>query len=160
MDDKIIKTFQLTLTLFLVSIFSISCIPCVITSEVRPKISGQVVDGDTLQAVSNAKITYSIGKYSSKTISNDQGYFTCPALKQWHYMVYLDSPGYVPVPDFYNYRHDPALITVNAKNYSKIKTNIIYIGPYIINDKTITYYYGTKIVIKLKSVKNPSENSF
>ena len=73
------------------------------TTEVAPAIRGQIVDEFSGKGICGAEITYTIkaeNQYSEFAISNKNGYFQTKVPTQWHYIVYIGSPGHYPAPDW------------------------------------------------------------
>ena len=68
------------------------------SSPVSPKMKGQVIDAATAQPVSGALVTTQRAGYVRKTRSKDDGSFEVPSASQWHFLVYLGSPGFYPTP--------------------------------------------------------------
>ena len=73
------------------------------TTEVAPAIKGQIVDESSGKGICGAEITYTIkaeNQYSEFAISDKNGYFQTKVPTQWHYIVYIGSPGHYPFPDW------------------------------------------------------------
>ena len=73
------------------------------TTEVAPAIKGQIVDECSGKGICGAEITYTIkaeNQYSEFAISDKNGNFQTKAPTQWHYIVYIGSPGHYPDPDW------------------------------------------------------------
>ena len=73
------------------------------TTEVAPAIKGQIVDECSGKGICGAVITYTIkaeNQYSEFAISDKNGYFQTKVPTQWHYIVYIGSPGHYPFPDW------------------------------------------------------------
>ena len=73
------------------------------TTEVAPAIRGQIVDECSGKGICGAEITYTIkaeNQYSEFAISDKNGYFQTKVPTQWHYIVYIGSPGHYPFPDW------------------------------------------------------------
>ena len=73
------------------------------TTEVAPAIKGQIVDECSGKGICGAEITYTIkaeNQYSEFAISDKNGYFQTKVPTQWHYIVYIGSPGHYPDPDW------------------------------------------------------------
>ena len=73
------------------------------TTEVAPAIKGQIVDECSGKGICGAEITYTIkaeNQYSEFAISDKNGYFQTKVPTQWHYIVYIGSPGHYPFPDW------------------------------------------------------------
>ena len=72
------------------------------TTEVAPAIKGQIVDKGSGKPISDAKILYIVkaeNQYSEIAVSDKNGNFQTEAPTQWHYIVYIGSPGHYPFPD-------------------------------------------------------------
>ena len=73
------------------------------TTKVAPAIKGQIVDECSGKGICGAEITYTIkaeNQYSEFAISDKNGYFQTKVPTQWHYIVYIGSPGHYPFPDW------------------------------------------------------------
>ena len=94
----VLKTFLLAVII----LFAAGCIAVPHTSEVAPAIKGQIVDKGSGKPISDAKILYIVkaeNRYSEIAVSDKNGNFQTEAPTQWHYIVYIGSPGHYPVPD-------------------------------------------------------------
>lgn len=73
------------------------------TSEVAQAIRGQVFDEETGEPVCGARIYYTVSteekSYTESAISDKNGCFLVNAPRQWHYIIYMGSPGVYPDPD-------------------------------------------------------------
>ena len=95
-----------------------SCVPIPHTSIVAPEIQIQVVDSESLEMVKNVTVIYNQGDYEKKYFSKSGGEMKVGPLKQWHYLLYIGSPGHAPFPDYLNYTNIvPLLFTVSAPGY-------------------------------------------
>ena len=93
--------FTNALLLFLSSFLSGCLLPH--TTVVAPAIKGQIVDECSGKGICGAEITYTIkaeNQYSEFAISDKNGYFQTKVPTQWHYIVYIGSPGHYPAPDW------------------------------------------------------------
>ena len=129
-----------------------SCAPIPHTTEVSPTISGVVIDSESSLPIADAVIKYSRGLYSDSTVSDKDGKFVSEPLSQWHYLVYMGSPGHVPSPDRLEYMRIPAKLEITANGY-EAKAVQIRIDKHVGDDKLpegIDFDITEKILIELK----------
>ena len=98
-----------------------SCLPIPHTTNVKAQICGVVADGETKKALDNVNIVYEIGRYRKEYSFENKNEFKVGPLKQWHYLVYIGSPGVYPFPDSLTYLNRPALLTISADGYETQK---------------------------------------
>ena len=99
------KFLFINILLLFLSLFMSGCLIIPHTTEVTPAIRGQIVDECSGKGICGAEITYTIkaeNQYSEFALSDKNGYFQTKVPTQWHYIVYLGSPGHYPVPDWLN----------------------------------------------------------
>ncbi len=99
---KVFKFLFINILLLFLSLFLSGCLFIPHTTEVAPAIRGQIVDECSGKGICGVKITYIIkaeNQYSEFAISDKNGCFQTKAPAQWHYIVYIGSPGHHPVPD-------------------------------------------------------------
>ena len=101
------KFLFINILLLFLSLFMSGCLIIPHTTEVAPAIRGQIVDECSGKGICGVKITYIIkaenkaeNQYSEFAISDKNGCFQTKAPTQWHYIVYIGSPGHHPVPDW------------------------------------------------------------
>ena len=97
------KFLFINILLLFISLFLSSCLFIPHTTEVAPAIKGQIVDESSGKGICGAEITYTIkaeNQYSEFAISDKNGYFQTKVPTQWHYIVYIGSPGHYPAPDW------------------------------------------------------------
>ena len=99
------RRFEFIFTSALLLFLSLFLSGCLLphTTEVAPAIKGQIVDECSGKGICGAEITYTIkaeNQYSEFAISDKNGYFQTKAPTQWHYIVYIGSPGHYPFPDW------------------------------------------------------------
>ena len=96
------KFLFINILLLFISLFLSGCL-LPHTTEVAPAIRGQIVDECSGKGICGAEITYTIkaeNQYSEFAISDKNGYFQTKVPTQWHYIVYIGSPGHYPFPDW------------------------------------------------------------
>ena len=97
------KFLFINILLLFISLFLSGCLFLPHTTEVAPAIRGQIVDECSGKGICGAEITYTIkaeNQYSEFAISDKNGYFQTKVPTQWHYIVYIGSPGHYPFPDW------------------------------------------------------------
>ena len=99
------RRFEFIFTNALLLFLSLFLSGCLLphTTEVAPAIKGQIVDECSGKGICGAVITYTIkaeNQYSEFAISDKNGYFQTKVPTQWHYIVYIGSPGHYPFPDW------------------------------------------------------------
>jgi hypothetical protein len=103
------------LALLLGTILSLTgCAPLPSTTPVLPPISGTVVDAKTKEPISGAMVTVERAGYEQRTKTSSSGLFALKPVSQWHYLVYIGSPGVVPVP--WCLRQGPVSATISASS--------------------------------------------
>jgi hypothetical protein len=95
----------------------VGCAPLPSTTPVFPGMSGLVTDARTHFPVPRATITASRAGYVREGITSRSGHFALSAATQWHYLVYLGSPGIAPCPWTFRYGPEPLIITASALGY-------------------------------------------
>ena len=74
------------------------------TNKVAPALRGRIINDRSGQPVCGARICYTVtaeeNSYVEYAVSDENGIFQLEAPTQWHYIIYIGSPGYYPVPDF------------------------------------------------------------
>ena len=96
------KFLFINILLLFLSLFLSGCL-LPHTTEVAPAIRGQIVDECSGEVICGAEITYTIkaeNQYSEFAISDKNGNFQTKAPTQWHYILYIGSPGHYPAPDW------------------------------------------------------------
>ena len=96
--------YILALKILLLSVIMTTASGCLWphTTEVAPAIKGLIIDECSGKGVSGVQITYIVkaeNQYSEFAISDKNGNFQTKAPMQWHYIIYIGSPGRHPVPD-------------------------------------------------------------
>ncbi|MCP3966187.1 MAG: hypothetical protein GY750_04450 [Lentisphaerae bacterium] len=114
---------------------------------------GHVVYAKFSTPINNAHIIYSRGNFSKETTSGDGGKFSVGSLDQWHYFIYIGSPGMYPFPDRYALLLIPAMVSVKAKGYTP-KNISIYTGGGEIEDGKLKepktdFRFDEDIVVRL-----------
>jgi hypothetical protein len=95
------------------------CVIYPFSTEVASPAKGVVRDAKTHQPVIGARVSGARGGYGASTRTNEDGMFSVPALKQWHFMAYLGDPGIVPEPWFFRRRPPYSyVLSVQAPGYS------------------------------------------
>jgi hypothetical protein len=101
-----------------------ACAPIPHTSEVAPRLSGAVRDARSGSPVAGAELLYTFADYYDRSISDGSGRFTIGPLLQWHYLLYLGSPGSYPTPAWLVYGATEANLTVTAAGYQQSTIHI------------------------------------
>ncbi len=103
--------------IFILLLMTCSCLPIPFTTDVKPQICGIVVDAKTKKPMERVDIIYECGEYRKEYRLEGKKDFKVGPLKQWHFLIYLGSPGVAPFPDSLNYWDTPALLTFSAEGY-------------------------------------------
>lgn len=95
-----------------------ACAPLPSTTPVFPALEVGVVDAGTKTPVADAAVVATRAGYRRDGRSSAAGRFDIPAAKQWHFLVYVGSPGVAPVP-WHLKASDPAplVLSVSAPGY-------------------------------------------
>jgi hypothetical protein len=100
---------------------AIVCSGCVImpaTTAVSPRVTGTVRNAQSKEPIRGAIVTAERAEFRTRTRSDDSGQYSVSPLTQWHYLVYLGSPGIFPAP--LRFRADasrPFIISASAPGY-------------------------------------------
>ena len=93
------------------------------TIEVAPALRGRIINDRSGQPVCGARICYTVtaeeNSYVEYAVSDENGIFQLEAPTQWHYIIYIGSPGYYPVPDFL--RSQKKSITIQKVGYEPLE---------------------------------------
>ena len=89
-----------------------SCAPFPSTTPVIPRLSGSVVDAQSKKPIPSATVSAVRAGYTRRAATSVAGLFTLPPASQWHYLLYIGSPGVAPVP--WHLRNVPASLTITA----------------------------------------------
>lgn len=89
-----------------------ACAPIPSTTPVAPRTGGFVLDANSKQPVPGARVTAERAGFHAAARTSGDGFYSIPALKQWHFLCYLGSPGIAPTP--WIYRDPKARYTVTA----------------------------------------------
>lgn len=95
----------------------VGCAPLPSTTPVFPRLSGVVTDSKTQSPVPKATVTASRAGYVRKGVTNRSGHFELSPATQWHYLVYIGSPGLAPLPWTFRHGPEPLIITASAPGY-------------------------------------------
>lgn len=90
------------------------------TSPVSPKVEGQVIDASNFKPISGALVRTERAGYIRETRTSDNGSFEVPSASQWHYLVYLGSPGIYPTPWVFTADDRDLHLTVEALGYADV----------------------------------------
>jgi hypothetical protein len=90
------------------------------TSPVSPKVEGQVIDSSNSKPISGALVRTERAGYIREARTGENGSFKVPSASQWHYLVYLGSPGFYPTPWMFKAHDKNLYLTVMAAGYSEI----------------------------------------
>ncbi len=101
----------------ILSLAIVGCTPLPSTTPVFPRLSGVVTDSETHLPVPRASIHASRAGYVRKGVTSRSGHFTLSSAKQWHYLVYIGSPGVAPLPWPFRHGLTPLIITASAPGY-------------------------------------------
>lgn len=93
------------------------CIVAPTTTEVAPASRGVVRDAQTHLAVGGAIVTARRAGFQTATQTDDNGSFRLSPLRQWHYLVYIGSPGFYPTPWWCEHSKARYEISVQARGY-------------------------------------------
>jgi hypothetical protein len=89
-----------------------ACAPIPSTTPVAPRTGGFVQDAHSKQPVTGATVTAERAGFHASARAGGDGFYSIPALTQWHFLCYIGSPGIAPTPWFY--RDPKARYTVTA----------------------------------------------
>lgn len=113
-----------TLAMLLVAACALLLPSCMIvppfTSPVSPKVEGQVIDSVNSKPISGAIVRTERAGYVREARTSDNGIFEVPSASQWHYLVYLGSPGFYPTPWVFTAEDRDLHLTVEAEGYAGI----------------------------------------
>jgi hypothetical protein len=101
-----------------VSMWGAACAPFPSTTAVAPSSHGVVQDALTRKPMAGVRVTAERARAKSSAHTSKDGFFTLPAITQWHYLIYIGSPGVAPVP--WHFRGDasaPYIVTASASGY-------------------------------------------
>src|SRR4051812_22138463 len=88
------------------------------TTDVAPATRGVVRDAHSHQPVSGATVVAGRVGYHTTTRTDTAGFFHLPPLRQWHYLVYIGSPGVCPEPWWCRHSPDERYdVSVHATGY-------------------------------------------
>ena len=90
------------------------------TSPVSPKVEGQVIDSSNSKPISGALVRTERAGYIREARTSDDGIFEVPSASQWHYLIYLGSPGFYPTPWVFKANNRDLHLTVEAEGYADI----------------------------------------
>jgi len=117
-----------------------------------------VIDATTGKPLGDVQITYTRGDYSATTTSEEDGTFSVGPLNQWHYLLFIGSPGHLPAPDWYRYFDTPATVKAdNALYHSRIvliDINCGVITPDGIKKPATDYRYSDNILVRVDKSKS------
>ena len=100
------------LTASIISMTCVACAPFPSTTPVAPRSGGFVQDASTKQPIGGATVTAERAGFHASSRTSAKGFYSIPALTQWHYLIYIGSPGIAPTP--WRYRDPKARYTVAA----------------------------------------------
>jgi hypothetical protein len=90
------------------------------TSPVSPRVEGQVIDSSNSKPISGAVVRTERAGYIREARTSDDGFFQVPSASQWHYLVYLGSPGLYPTPWVFTSDDRDLHLSIKAEGYSDI----------------------------------------
>ena len=91
-------------------------------TPVAPRTSGLVRDSQSGKPIEKATVFGTRAGFRTRTRTDRTGRYSLPVLNQWHFLVYLGSPGVFPTPWWCNRsRYEPYTITVTAPGYHAIE---------------------------------------
>ena len=103
-----------------------SCMPVPpFTTPVSPEVTGRVLDARSKKPIKGALIQTERAGYTRQAYTLDDGRFTVPSASQWHYLVYLGSPGIYPTPWMFNRSNKDLIMKVEASGYN-LKSEVFY----------------------------------
>ncbi len=112
------QSFRMYLAVSALSMLGAACVPFPCTTPVAPGADGFVQDSRTKQPVAGATITAERAGYRAKTHSSKSGFYGIPSLRQWHFLIYLGSPGLAPTPWYLASPHSMVYtVTASAPGY-------------------------------------------
>jgi len=114
--------------LSILSVFIVSgCLPIPFLSEFAPRIEGRVIDKNTGDFIPDAYIKYIVRTspfiddlndyYEQSSKTDDEGFYSVGPFTQWHYILYIGSPGRYPNP-YYVYH---AMVVIEKDSYKKFE---------------------------------------
>lgn len=106
--------------LILVGVFSAGCIVFPYTTQIASSVDGMVVNVQTGAPVKDASLRYYMGgheQYYSKAASDKKGLFHAKEIHQWHWLLFLGSPGMYPYPVKYLTWESPYCFDVEADGF-------------------------------------------
>lgn len=104
-----------------------SCMPVPpFTRPVSPEVTGRVLDSKNKKPIKGALIQTERAGYVRQAYTLHDGRFTVPSASQWHYLIYLGSPGIYPTPWMFASNNKDLIMKVEASGY-KPKSEVFHI---------------------------------
>lgn len=88
------------------------------TTPVSPKVTGRVLDASSKTPIKGALARTERAGYVRQSYTSEDGQFLVPSASQWHYLVYLGSPGFFPTPWMFKNGKLDLVLTIEAAGYS------------------------------------------
>ena len=82
-------------------LFSAGCIIIPHRTEVTSAVSVHVINEMTGAPITNAQVRYYLKwapEHFTSVRSNEQGFFATKSIYQWHWILFIGSPGHYPAP--------------------------------------------------------------
>lgn len=95
------------------------------STPVSPEVKGRVVDANSKRPIKGAIIHAERAGYSRTAHALEDGRFTVPSASQWHYLIYLGSPGMYPTPWMFTHGNKDLTMKVEASGY-KPKSEVFH----------------------------------
>ena len=109
--------FRICLAASAVSMACVACAPFPATTPVAPRSGGFVQDSHTKQPIAGATITAERAGFRASARTASNGFYSIPALTQWHYLIYIGSPGIAPTPWHLSSPRARYTVTASAPGY-------------------------------------------
>ncbi|MFN4874664.1 MAG: carboxypeptidase-like regulatory domain-containing protein [Akkermansiaceae bacterium] len=97
------------------------------SNEVSPELSGRVINKNNNKPIKGALVQTERAGYEAQAYTGADGSFVVPATKQWHYIVYLGSPGFYPTPWMFKAHNKDLHLSVQAEGH-KTLTEVYPLG--------------------------------
>lgn len=94
------------------------CAPLPSTTPVLHQVQGRVVQAESGLPVSGARVTLERAGYRDTVWTSSSGHFKAGPLTQWHFLVYIGSPGVAPVPWYLKHSRADAALTITAPGFA------------------------------------------
>ena len=116
--SRILRMKPASIAAFLGALACSGCVIMPVTTVVSPRVTGTVRDAQSKEPIRGALLTAQRAGFHTRTRSDRSGKYSVSPLTQFHYLVYLGSPGLFPTP--LRFRADasrPFILSASAPGY-------------------------------------------